>query len=153
VIKRNTFEYENEIRALNIFLLESCHGHYILVKQEKRKDFSFQQHVVNPSDMIDGRKNYVSAQLDILIEMVTVHHIQSLDLKKFYVSRDKEWLRKEPYKMGSLCFYNSKRSPYVNAAILFCPCFWHNTQLISTLPKALSSSWTGLVIPTRCLTK
>ena len=94
VIKRNTFEYENEI------------GHSILVKQEKRKVFFFfffQQCVVNPSDMIDGRKNYVSAHLDILIEMVAVHHAQSLDLNKFYVSRDKESSRQEPYKMGSLC--------------------------------------------------
>jgi len=53
--------------------------------------------------MIDGRKNYVSAHLDILIEMVAVHHVQSLDLNKFYVSRDKESSRQEPYKMGSLC--------------------------------------------------
>jgi len=102
VIKRNTFEYENEMSALTYFY-EGCHGHYVLVKQEKRKVFSFQQHVVNPSDMTDRRQNYVSAQLDILIEMVIVHHIQSLDLKKFYVSRDKEWSGQEPYKIGSLC--------------------------------------------------
>ena len=48
-------------------------------------------------------RNYVGAHLIILIEMVAVHHVQSLDLNKFYVSRDKESSRQEPYKMGSLC--------------------------------------------------
>ena len=61
--------------------------------------------------MIDGRKNYVSAHLDILIEMVTtVHHVQSLDLNKFYVSRDKELSRQEAYKWDLYACHNSKKA-------------------------------------------
>jgi hypothetical protein len=84
--------------------------------------FFFQQHIVNPSDMIDRRKNYVSAHLDILIEIVPVYHVQSLDLNKFYVSHDKELSRQEPYKRDLYACHNSKKA-HVDAAILFCPCF------------------------------
>lgn len=103
--------------------------------------------------MIDGRKNYVSTHLDILIEMVAVHHVQSLDLNKFYVRRDKESSRQEPYKNGIFMLVIIQKKPMQMLQFYFVHVFWHSTQLIRTSPKALSSGWTDLVRPTRCLTK
>jgi hypothetical protein len=61
--------------------------------------------------------------------MFTLQHIQSLDLKKFYAGPDKEGAGQEPYKirLDLLYAYHNQKEAYVNAAILFCPCFlaWH----------------------------
>ena len=68
-------------------------------------------------------KELCQGDLDVLIEMFTSQHIQSLDLKNFYAGPDKKGLDKNLTKSDLLYASHNQKEAYVNAAILFCPCF------------------------------
>jgi hypothetical protein len=81
------------------------------MRARREKPFSFQITCTSKPEPYDRwTKELCQEDLDILVKMFTLQHIQSLDLKKFYAGPDKEWAGQEPYKIRYLClsYFNKK---------------------------------------------